>query len=139
MAKVSGLGDYVAVDDSGGNIRDISNDVTSIEVAIPQSLIESTGIDKSAMERIIGLGDGTVSLSGVFNPASNKSQDVFKARTGTRTVTYALGGNTTGKPELAMEMLVSGYNLSRGSDGGMTWTAELSLQSGTTPTWGTVS
>ena len=139
MAKQSGLGDYIAVDDSGGSARDISNDVTNIDIGIPQNLIDSTGIDKSAMERIIGLGDGTVSLSGVFNSTSNKSHDVFKARTGTRTVTYAAGGNTSGKPKLEMEMLVGGYNLSRGSDGSMTWTAELSLQSGTTPTWGTVS
>ena len=138
MAKVSGLGDYIAVDDSGGSARDISNDVTSVEIAIPQNLIEATGINNSAMERIVGLGDGTVSLSGVFNSASNKSHDVFKVRTGTRTVTYAAGGNSSGKPKLEMEMLVAGYNLSRGSDGSMTWTAELSLQSGTTPTWGTV-
>tara|TARA_R110002020_G_scaffold90344_1_gene219892 strand:- start:209 stop:625 length:417 start_codon:yes stop_codon:yes gene_type:complete len=138
MAKVSGLGDYIAVDDSGGSARDISNDVVSVEIAIPQNLIEATGINNSAMERIVGLGDGTVSLSGVFNSASNKSHDVFKVRTGTRTVTYAAGGNTSGKPKLEMEMLVGGYNLSRGTDGSMTWTAELSLQSGTTPTWGTV-
>ena len=138
MAKVSGLGDYIAGDDSGGSARDISNDVTSVEIAIPQNLIEATGINNSAMERIVGLGDGTVSLSGVFNSASNKSHDVFKVRTGTRTVTYAAGGNSSGKPKLEMEMLVAGYNLSRGSDGSMTWTAELSLQSGTTPTWGTV-
>ena len=138
MAKVSGLGDYIAVDDSGGSARDISNDVTSVEIAIPQHLIEATGINNSAMERIVGLGDGTVSLSGVFNSASNKSHDVFKVRTGTRTVTYAAGGNSSGKPKLEMEMLVAGYNLCRGSVGSMTWTAELSLQSGTTPTWGTV-
>ena len=60
MAKQSGLGDYIAVDDSGGSARDISNDVSTIEVAIPQNLLEATGIDKSAMERIIGLGDGTI-------------------------------------------------------------------------------
>tara|TARA_Y100000401_G_scaffold113247_1_gene113694 strand:- start:1456 stop:1872 length:417 start_codon:yes stop_codon:yes gene_type:complete len=138
MAKQSGLGDYIAVDDSGGSARDISNDVTNIDVSIPQNLIDATGIDKSAMERIVGLGDGTVSLSGIFNSASNKSHDVFKVRTGTRTVTYAIGGNSSSNPKLEMEMLVTAYNLTRGTDGSLTWSAELSLQSGTTPTWGTV-
>jgi len=138
MAKQSGLGDYIAVDDSGGTARDISNDITSYSVNIPQNLFDVTGIDKSAMERLVGLGDGTVSLNGVFNSASNKSHDVFKTRTGTRTVTLAVGGNTSSNPELAMEMLVTEYNIERGDDGALNWTAGLSLQSGTTPTWGTV-
>lgn len=139
MAKQSGLGDYIAVDDSGGTIRDISNDITSYSISVPQALFDVTGIDKSAMERIIGLGDGTVSLNGVFNAASNKSHDVFKTRTGTRTFTLAVGGDTTSNPELEMEMLVTEYNCERGNDGALTWTAGLSLQSGTTPTWGTAS
>ena len=138
MAKQSGLGDYIAVDDSGGTARDISNDITSYSVNIPQNLFDVTGIDKSAMERLVGLGDGTVSLNGVCNFASNKSHDVFKTRTGTRTVTLAVGGNTSSNPELNMEMLVTEYNIERGDDGALNWTAGLSLQSGTTPTWGTV-
>ena len=138
MAKQSGLGDYVAVDDSGGTARDLSNDITSYSLNIPQNLLEITGIDKSATERLIGLGDGTVSLNGVFNKASNKSHDVFKTRTGTRTVTVAIGGNTSGYPKLEMEMLVTEYNLERGDDGALNWTAGLSLQSGTVPAYSTV-
>jgi len=139
MAKQTGLGDYIAVDDSGGTIRDISNDVTSYSINVPQNMFEVTGVDKSAVERIVGLNDYTLSISGVFNKASNKSHDVFKTRTGTRTVTIAIGGNTTGYPELEAEMLVNEYNLERGDDGGLNWTTTLSLQSGTVPTWGTAS
>tara|TARA_Y100000310_G_C20581634_1_gene763305 strand:+ start:497 stop:913 length:417 start_codon:yes stop_codon:yes gene_type:complete len=138
MAKQSGLGDYIAVDDSGGNVKDISNDITGYSINIPQNLLEITGLDKSATERLIGLGDGTVSLNGVFNKASNKSHDVFKVRTGTRTVTIAFGGNTSGYPKLEMEMLVTEYNLERGDDGALKWTSGLSLQSGTVPTYSTV-
>ena len=138
MAKVSGLGDYLAVDDSGGSLRDISNDTTSVTLNIPQDLLDITGIDKSARERLIGLGDGTVSITGVFNAASNQSHDVFKTRSGTRTVTYAVGGNTSSNPVLTMEMLVGSYDLSRGTDGSLTWTANLSLQSGSVPAWSTV-
>ena len=139
MAKQSGLGDYIAVDDSGGNIRDISDNVTSYEIANTQNLLDSTTISKSAMERLIGLGDYVMTLTGVFDKASNKSHDVFKTKSGVRTVTLAIGGDTTGYPELESEMLVSDYNLSRGNDGGLTWTATLNLQSGTVPTWGTAS
>jgi hypothetical protein len=104
MAKQSGLGDYIAVDDSGGSARDISNDVTDLSWNIPQDLLETTGIDKSARERLVGLGDGSVTLNGVFNAASNQSHDVFKTRSGTRTVTYAIGGNSSSNPELACEI-----------------------------------
>jgi len=136
MAKVSGLGDYLAVDNSGGSVVDISNDVTSITLNIGQDLIDITGVDKSARERLISLGDGTISLTGVFNQTG--ADTVFSTLSGTRTVTYALGGNTSGKPVMAMEMLISAYDLSRGTDGSMGWTANLSLQSGTVPAWSTV-
>ena len=138
MAKQSGLGDYIAVDDSGGSARDISNDISSYTIDTPQNLLEATGIDKSATERIVGLNDGTVTLNGYFDSASNKWHDVFKTRTGTRTVTIAIGGNSSSNPKLEMEMLVSDTTTERGDDGMINATATLLLQSGTTPTWSTV-
>ena len=133
MAKQSGLGDYVAVDDSGGTVRDLSTDVTSYEIANSQNLLDSTSISKSAMERIVGVGDGSITLNGVFDAASNLAHDVFKLKTGTRTVTVAIGN-----PSLSMECLVADYNLSRGDDASLTWTATLNVSNGTVPTWGTV-
>jgi len=138
MAKQSGLGDYIAVDDSGGSARDLSDNITNYEIGNTQNLLDSTSISVSAMERLIGLGDLSISLSGVFDKASNKSHDVFKTKSGTRTVTLAIGGNTAGYPKLEAECLVADYNLSRGNDGGLTWAATLNLQSGTVPTWSTV-
>jgi len=138
MAKQSGLGDYIAVDDSGGTARDISDNVTGVEFGNSQNLLDSTTISKSAMERLIGLGDASFSLTGVFDAASNKSHDVFKTKSGIRTVTYSIGGNSGGNPTVAVECLVGEYNLSRGSDGGLTWSVTLPLQSGTVPAWSTV-
>lgn len=138
MAKQTGLGDYFALDDSGGSLRNISNDVTNITFNQGQNLLDITGIDKSASERIAALGDLTVSISGVFNAASNLSHAVFSTLSGTRTMNYAVGGNTSSNPLLAAEMLVGSYNLDRSTDGALTWSAELSLQSGTVPTWSTV-
>ena len=137
MAKVSGLGDTVSVDDSSGAARAISNDITDFSINLPQNLLDVAGVDKSAQERLIGLGDGTVTLNGVFNAASNQSHDVFKTRSGTRTVTIVLYEDGSGDPQLAMEMLVGNYDISRGTDGSLNWTSTLSLQSGTVPTWGT--
>ena len=138
MAKQTGLGDYLAVDDSGGTARDISNDIGDYGINISQELIETTGLDKSARERITGMSDGDITLNGFFNAASNKSHDVFKTRTGTRTFDLRIGGNTSSNPKLTMEMLVANYNITRGSGGELNWTATLNLQSGTVPAWSTV-
>ena len=139
MAKQTGLGDSVAVDDSSGSARDISNDVSAgYGINIAQELVETTGLDKSARERITGMSDGDVSLNGTFNAASNKSHDVFKTRTGTRTFDLRVGGNSSSNPKLAMEMQVASYAVTRGSDGALTWSVTLNLADGTVPAWSTV-
>ena len=138
MAKQTGLGDYIAVDDSGGSARDISDNITNYEIGNTQALLDSTTISKSAMERLIGLGDLTITLSGIFDAASNKSHDVFKTKSGTRTFDLRVGGNSSSNPKLTAECLVADYNISRGNDGSLTWSATLNLQSGTVPTWSTV-
>ena len=139
MAKQTGLGDYLAVDDSGGTARDISNDLTGgYGINIAQELLETTGLDKSARERLTGMSDADVTLTGTFNAASNKSHDVFKTRTTARTVDIRIGGNTSGYPKLAMEMMVASYNIARDTAGTLTWTATLNLSDGTVPAWSTV-
>ena len=138
MAKQTGLGDMLQIDDSGGTARDISSDVGDYGINIPQELVETTGLDKSARERITGMSDGDVTVNGYFNAASNKSHDVFKTRTGPRTFDLRIGGNTSGYPKLAMEMQVASYAITRGTDGALTWSVTLNLADGTVPAWTTV-
>ena len=130
MAKESGLGMTCAIDDSGGTARAISNDITDLQIGTPNNLQDITGLDKSAIERLILLADGQVSVTCVFNDASVSSFAVFKVRTGTRTVTIVHSGQT-----LAMEMVISACDMNRQSDGSFIITATLELQSGTSPTW----
>lgn len=136
MAKVSGLTTSVTVDDSAGTGRDISNDITSITVNTPRGAQDITGLDKSAVERLLLLADGSVSLTGVFNTAANKSHDVFKtiptqSGTTTRTVVVVYPGPAT----LTMEMVLTDYSLNRGQDGSLVWTVPGQLANGTAPTW----
>jgi len=48
MAKESGLGMSVAIDDSGGSARTLSNDITNMDWATPREEQDTTGMDKSA-------------------------------------------------------------------------------------------
>lgn len=131
MPKESGLGMTVAVDDSGGTPRQIENDITSLNFGTPQGLLDVTGLDKSAFERIIGLSDGTVSGTAAFNDAAGASSfQVFKTRTGSRTVTIVHSGQT-----LTMEMSVETADWARGNDGSLLLSFSLALNNGTVPTW----
>src|SRR5581483_12044225 len=123
MAKENGIGMSVTVDDSGGVARDISNDITSINFSTPRGVQDITGLDKSAIERILLLADGNMTINGVFNDAANKSHDTFKTvptqtATVTRTVVIVVSGQT-----LTMEMVFTDYALARGQDGSLTWSA----------------
>lgn len=133
MAKTTGLASTITVDDSSGTARDISNDVNSFNFGTPKGVQEVTGVDKSAMERLLLVVDGTVTLNGTFNTAANKSHDVFKTVTSTsvnRTVAITTGGAT-----LTMECLFSDYAVTRGADGSLTWTTTGVLADGVAPVW----
>jgi hypothetical protein len=134
MAKESGLGwTTCSVDDAAGTPRAIKNDVTNLQFATPRAVQDVTGIDKSAMERILLLADFSVTLNGVFNDATNQAHDVWKTIPSTsvpRTVTLAVSGQT-----LTNECLFTDYPLSRSDSGELTWAVPGVLADGTVPTW----
>lgn len=134
MAKETGLGwTTLSVDDSSGSVVAIKNDVTNFSFATPRGVQDVTGVDKSAMERLLLLADFSITLNGVFNDAASASHVVFKTVPSTsvgRTVTLVVSGQT-----LANECLFTDYSLTRGADGALTWTAPGVLSDGTVPTW----
>ncbi|MFE4716862.1 hypothetical protein ACFRLW_10475 [Streptomyces sp. NPDC056728] len=134
MAKESGLGwTTCSVDDAAGTPRAIKNDVTNLQFATPRAVQDVTGIDKSAMERILLLADFSVTLNGVFNDAVGQAHDVFKTIPSTsvlRTVSLAVSGQT-----LNNECLLTDYPLSRSDSGELTWAVPGVLADGTVPTW----
>lgn len=134
MAKSTGLGwTTCSVDDASGTARAIKNDITNLQFATPRGVQDVTGIDKSAYERLLLLADFTVTLNGVFNPATGLSHDVFKTVPSTsvaRTTTLTVGGVT-----LAGELLYTDYSFTRAQSGEFTWTAPGVLADGQIPTW----
>ncbi|MFC5834658.1 hypothetical protein [Nonomuraea insulae] len=107
--------------------------MTNFEFATPRAVQDVTGIDKSAMERLLLLADFSITLNGVFNDEADKSHDVFKTVPSTsaaRTTTITVSGQT-----LAPEVLYTDYSLERGDDGSLTWSAPGVLANGTVPEW----
>ena len=123
----------VAVDDHGGSARSIENDITDLSFGTPRGSQDVTGVNKSAIERILLLADFSVTLNGVFNDASNLSHAVFSTVPSTsvaRTVTLVMSGQT-----LAVETMFTDYALSRSASGELTWSAPGVGSAGAVPTW----
>lgn len=138
MAKETGLAwSALSIDDSGGTLRDIRNDITNFSFATPRGVQDVTGVDKSAMERLLLLADFSIELTGVFNDGSNASHDVFKTVPSTsvaREFTLTVSGQTLGTTPTCT-VLFTDYALTRAASGELTWTAPGVLANGAVPTW----
>jgi hypothetical protein len=136
MAKQSGMGwTTLTVDDSGGATQAIKNDVQSFQFATPRGVLDVTGVDKFAIERILLLADFSITLNTTaVNFATNPSfHGVFSTVPSTsvaRTTTLTIAAKT-----LAPEVLYTDYQLNRGQDGSLGATVPGVLADGTVPTW----
>ena len=133
MAKESGLGMTVTIDDAAAAPQVITNDVTNLNFATPRGVYDWTGVDKLAPERGLGLADYQITLNGPFNDAANMSHAVFKTVCSTnviRTTALALSGQT-----LTAEVAFSDYAFTRAQDGSFNWTATGANGSGGVPAW----
>ena len=133
MAKESGIAMSIAVDYSGGSAMTISNDITNFDFSTPRGMQVTTGLDKSAEERIQILADFSITINGVFNDASNLSHAVFStvpSSSVARTVTITISGQS-----LPNETFFTDYALTRAASGELTWSCPGLLSGGTVPTW----
>lgn len=135
MAKQTGLSwTTLSVDNSAGTPQAIKNDVNSLTFGTPRAVIDDTGIDKAAFERLLGLADFNITLTGTANFAAGATaHTVFSDVSSTsvfRTTTIGIGGKT-----LAPEVVYTDYSFNRGNDGALPWTAPGVLADGTVPTW----
>lgn len=127
----------LSIDDSGGTLRDIRNDLTNIQFSTPRAVQDVTGLDKSAMERLLLLADMSFTGAGVFNDAANQSHAVFKTVPSTsvpRKITLTVSGQTLGTSP-AVTLLFTDYALTRGDDGALTFSVPGVLANGEVPTW----
>lgn len=118
MAKQSGLGDNFYV---GG--YDLSGDTASLdEVGGGPALIDVTGINKSAFERIGGLRDGRIEWTSHFNVgtgANGTHNRLAALPTADRHLMY-FRGTTLGGPAAALVAKQLNYDITRDADGKLT-------------------
>lgn len=124
MAKVSGLPTSVTI---AGN--DISNDIGSFSVNTPYGTQDVTGVDKSAMEKIMLRADCTGSLKVFFNTAALRAHATLKTP-GSKTFVIGYPGAT-----LTFTAVTTDYAVAMGDDGSLEATVPWELSSGTAAAW----
>jgi hypothetical protein len=137
VAKISGLGAQIIVADAGSVARTISNDISDFSFSTPRAAQDTTGVDKSAHERLLLLADFTVSYKGIVNAATNMSHAVFSSIPSTSVVRSnsiaPTASNVT--PILVCNTLFSDYAITRAGAGELTFDVKGDLADGAVPTW----
>lgn len=114
MAKESGLGAQLYVDQ-----YDLSNDTNSLsKISKAINLIEQTGIDKLAVERIAGQLTGQITLATFFNP--DNAHAAYGALPRTDRIVSYYHRATLGAPVASMTAKQLGYNPTRSTAGELT-------------------
>lgn len=138
MAKETGLGwTTFSVDTVDGTLRDIRNPTTSLQFATPRAVQDTTGLDKSAIERLVLLADLSITAGGVFDDATNSVHDVFKTASSSnvaREFSIVVSGQTLGTTNTPT-VLPTDYSLTRPQDGSFTWSVPMVLANGAVPAW----
>lgn len=117
MAKQSGLGDALFVDG-----LDLSGDVGSLSsIHGGPAVLDVTGIDKSAFERLGGERDGELTFTSFMNDSPNQAFQTLKSLPrADRLVSYCRGLGQ-GSPMASLAGKQIGYDPTRGSDGSLTY------------------
>jgi len=117
MEKTSGLGDNLYV---GG--YDLSGDIGSLgKIGGGPAVLDVTGIDKAAMERLGGRRDGSVEWMAFFNPAAAQAHPVLSALPTTDVHVMYCRGTTLANPAAAMIGKQVNYDATRTADAALTF------------------
>jgi hypothetical protein len=134
--KLTGLGATIAVDNSSGTAKTISNDITDFQFATPRGVQDVTGVDKLANERLLLLADYSVTFNMAFNNDADRQHAIFSTVPSTSVArTTSIKPTSGSTPVLACEVLFTDYQVNRSASGELTASAPGVLSDGTVPTW----
>jgi hypothetical protein len=126
MAKVSGLPTTVSV---GG--ATISGDVGSLTLSTPYGVQDITGVNASALERLLLRADAQLTLNCFFNATAGASHASLKTP-GTKAVVIVFAN---GAATATFTCVQTDCTWDLGADGALTMSAPLQLSNGTAVAW----
>ena len=131
MAKTNGLGVRIYA-----NGHDLNTDVNALSgIGQTQTLLECTGLAKSAIQRLVGLRDAIISVNGYFDNATGMSHDAFESISADSEVIVTMG-TSRGDDAGGMVADQGSYNIGRAEGTAITTTVEFSTSNGKGLNWG---
>lgn len=117
MAKQTGLGAGFLWDG-----YDLSGDIGSLSrIASPRTILEDTGIDKEAYERLLAHKDGAIDYLAYFNPSASQAHPVLSALPRVDAIaTYVHKRSTQGTMTASMVSKQINYDPNREQSGALT-------------------
>ena len=114
-----------ALDDTGGSSRNISNTLT--DVSFPQTIdtAETTAFGSSNKSYIVGLKDGSFSVSGIWDATG----DGYLSATApaSRSFLYGPAGSTGGNVKYTGEAIMTNYSVSNPVGDVVTYSLDLQI------------
>lgn len=130
----------VWVDDETNTLKDISSDVTNVDIPQVWDQSDVSGYSDGVTNITVGRPGNNVTMDGVFNNASDKSHDVLDAIAGFVTTTTGLkiqigilAAPAATNPEWTGEYYCVEYSLT----GDLTWHASFMPAGSSLGNWGT--
>jgi hypothetical protein len=131
MAKASGLGDHLLI---GG--VDLSGDIGSVgKIAGGCSVLNVTGIDKSAYERLAALRTGEINFNAFFNKTAGQAHKTLSTLPTTDVIGTYVHGTAIGGTSASLVAKQVDYNPTRATDGAFTFSTSM-LSNGYGLEWG---
>lgn len=120
MAKQSGLGDalYIAGYDLSGDISAVNS------IGGGPALLDVTGIDKSAFQRIGGLRDGRIDYTAFFNPAAGQAHPRLSTLPTADVILSYYRGTALGGASANLVAKQLNYDGTRADDGAFTFAGQ---------------
>ena len=133
MAKSAGLSQAFYI---GG--ADLSGDITTIDnCSSVRQQLEVTGLNQTAIHRLLTYQDGDISFTSYFNDAAGQAHTILKALPTTDVGVLWQLGSTAGNSAAFMVAKQMNYDPSRGNDG--SFMASVSTRNQGSPMeWGTM-
>jgi hypothetical protein len=131
MAKSAGLSQAFYI---GG--ADLSGDITTIDnCSSVRQQLEVTGLNQTAIHRLLTYQDGDISFTSYFNDAAGQAHTILKTLPTTDVGVLWQLGSTAGNSAAFMVAKQVNYDPTRGSDGSFTASVQ-TLNQGSPMEWG---
>lgn len=136
MSKGHGKNQYLAVEDSGAVLRDLSTFLDNADFDRTVDMADSTTVGSESKTFIPGLDGAGIECAGKFDDEATTGPDVVLAAlidAKTR-VDFEFGplGNATGKPKYSGACFVERYRISAPLEGVVKFSATLRIDGGVT-------